>query len=78
LGVVVDNNDKAVSLCVFSWPVRGDATAEMTDVESFEPLEPLADGYRNYSKKDYTTSPEELMLDRTQLLGLTASEMTIL
>jgi catalase-peroxidase len=55
---------------------RGDATAEMTDVESFEPLEPLADGYRN-TVKDYTTSPEELMLDRTQLLGLTASEMTL-
>jgi len=57
---------------------RGDATEEMTDAESFEPLEPLADGYRNWSKKDYVVSPEELMLDRTQLMGLTAPEMTVL
>jgi catalase-peroxidase len=59
-------------------PGRGDATAEMTDAESFEPLEPLADGYRNWQKKDYVVSPEELMLDRTQLMGLTAPEMTAL
>ncbi|GAA5225006.1 catalase/peroxidase HPI [Membranihabitans marinus] len=59
-------------------PGRGDATAEMTDAESFDPLEPLADGYRNWSKKDYVVSPEELMLDRTQLMGLTAPEMTVL
>ncbi|HMB99921.1 MAG TPA: catalase/peroxidase HPI [Flavobacteriaceae bacterium] len=59
-------------------PGRGDSTEEMTDVESFEPLEPLADGYRNWLKKDYVVSPEELMLDRTQLLGLTAPEMTAL
>lgn len=59
-------------------PGRGDATAEMTDAESFEPLEPLADGYRNWLKKDYVVSPEEMMLDRTQLLGLTAPEMTVL
>ena len=57
---------------------RGDATDEMTDVESFEVLEPLADGYRNWLKKDYLVSPEELLLDRTQLLGLTAPEMTVL
>lgn len=57
---------------------RGDATAEMTDAESFDPLEPVADGYRNYSKQDYVVSPEELMLDRTQLMGLTAAEMTVL
>ena len=57
---------------------RGDATDEMTDAASFEPLEPLADGYRNWSKKDYVVSPEELMLDRTQLMGLTAPEMTVL
>lgn len=57
---------------------RGDATDEMTDAESFEPLEPLADGYRNFSKKEYVVSSEELMLDRTQLLGLTAPEMTVL
>ncbi len=57
---------------------RGDATAQMTDAESFEPLEPIADGYRNWLKKDYTVSAEELMLDRTQLMGLTAPEMTVL
>ena len=57
---------------------RGDATDEMTDAASFEPLEPLADGYRNWSKKNYVVSPEELMLDRTQLMGLTAPEMTVL
>ncbi|MDU8886293.1 catalase/peroxidase HPI [Yeosuana sp. MJ-SS3] len=59
-------------------PGRGDAIDEMTDAESFEPLEPLADGYRNWLKKDYVVSPEELMLDRTQLMGLTAPEMTVL
>ncbi len=59
-------------------PGRGDATAEMTDVESFEVLEPIHDGYRNWVKKDYVVSPEELMLDRTQLMGLTAPEMTCL
>ncbi|MCL4133672.1 UNVERIFIED_CONTAM: hypothetical protein GTU68_046320 [Idotea baltica] len=59
-------------------PGRGDATDEMTDAESFEPLEPLADGYRNWQKSDYVVSPEELMLDRTQLMGLTAKEMTVL
>jgi len=59
-------------------PGRGDATAEMTDEDSFEPLEPIHDAYRNYLKKDYTVSAEELMLDRTQLMGLTAPEMTVL
>jgi len=59
-------------------PGRGDATDEMTDVESFEPLEPLHDGYRNWLKQDYAVSPEELLLDRTQLMGLTAPEMTVL
>ncbi|MFH4965459.1 catalase/peroxidase HPI [Gaetbulibacter sp. M235] len=59
-------------------PGRGDATDAMTDAESFEPLEPLADGYRNWLKKDYVVSPEELMLDCTQLMGLTAPEMTAL
>ncbi len=57
---------------------RGDAKAEMTDAESFEYLEPVADGYRNWLKKDYVVTPEELMLDRTQLMGLTAPEMTVL
>jgi catalase-peroxidase len=59
-------------------PGRGDATAEQTDVESFAVLEPLADGFRNWLKKDYVVSVEELMLDRTQLMGLTAPEMTAL
>ena len=59
-------------------PGRGDASDEMTDVDSFAPLEPLADGYRNWMKKDYVVSPEELLLDRTQLMGLTAVEMTVL
>lgn len=59
-------------------PGRGDATQEMTDVESFEVLEPLADGYRNWLKKNYVVTPEELLLDRTQLMGLTAPEMTAL
>ncbi|TVR07714.1 MAG: catalase/peroxidase HPI [Salinarimonadaceae bacterium] len=59
-------------------PGRGDATAEQTDAESFEPLEPLADGFRNWLKKDYAVSPEELLLDRAQLMGLTAAEITVL
>ncbi len=59
-------------------PGRGDATDEMTDAESFEPLEPLHDAYRNWLKDDYTVSAEEMMLDRTQLMGLTAPEMTVL
>ncbi len=59
-------------------PGRGDATDEMTDVESFDVLEPVADGYRNWLKKDYVVSAEELLLDRTQLMGLTAHEMTVL
>lgn len=57
---------------------RGDATDEMTDAESFAPLEPIHDAYRNWLKKDYNVRPEELMLDRTQLMGLTAPEMTVL
>ena len=59
-------------------PGRGDATQEATDVESFEPLEPVHDGFRNWLKGDFTVSAEELLLDRTQLLGLTAHEMTVL
>ena len=59
-------------------PGRGDATEEMTDAESFAPLEPIHDGYRNWLKKDYAVSAEELMLDRSQLMGLTAPEMTVL
>ncbi|SIN90468.1 catalase/peroxidase HPI [Salinivibrio sp. ES.052] len=59
-------------------PGRGDATIEQTDVASFEVLEPVADGFRNWLKKDYTVQPEELLLDRAQLMGLTAPEMTVL
>jgi len=59
-------------------PGRGDATDEMTDAESFDVLEPLADGFRNWAKKDYVVSPEEMLLDRAQLMGLTAHEMTAL
>ncbi|MBU2606464.1 MAG: catalase/peroxidase HPI [Alphaproteobacteria bacterium] len=59
-------------------PGRGDATAEMTDADSFDAMEPVNDGYRNWQKADYDVSPEELMLDRSQLLGLTAPEMTVL
>lgn len=57
---------------------RGDATLEMTDLDSFNVLEPLHDGYRNWLKKPYDVCPEELMLDRTQLMGLSAPEMTVL
>ncbi len=59
-------------------PGRGDATEEMTDADSFAELEPVHDGYRNWLKDDYAVSAEELMLDRTQLMGLTAPEMTVL
>ncbi len=59
-------------------PGRGDATQENTDAVSFAPLEPLHDGYRNWLKQDYQVKPEELLLDRTQLMGLTAPEMTVL
>ena len=59
-------------------PGRGDATQAQTDVESFEVLEPLADGFRNWQKKHYVVKPEELLLDRAQLMGLTAAEMTVL
>jgi catalase-peroxidase len=67
-----------VELKVPFHPGRGDATAEMTDVESFAYLEPLHDGFRNWLKKDYAVSAEELLLDRAQLMGLTAPEMTAL
>ncbi len=59
-------------------PGRGDATDAMTDAESFAVLEPIHDGYRNWLKEDYAVSAEELLLDRTQLMGLTAAEMTCL
>ena len=57
---------------------RGDATDEQTDAESFAPLEPLHDGFRNWLKQHYSVQPEEMLLDRAQLMGLTAPEMTVL
>jgi catalase-peroxidase len=71
-------HDASVNITVPFIPGRGDATQEMTDVESFSVLEPIHDGYRNWLKKDYGVKPEELLLDRTQLMGLTAPEMTVL
>ena len=59
-------------------PGRGDATQAQTDIESFAVLEPVADGFRNFQKTDFTISPEEMLLDKAQLLGLTAPEMTAL
>ncbi|MGA0182844.1 MAG: catalase/peroxidase HPI [Candidatus Puniceispirillaceae bacterium] len=59
-------------------PGRGDASQEQTDIESFEVLEPVADGFRNFQKADFSVSPEEMLLDKAQLLGLTAPEMTVL
>ncbi|WP_205620563.1 catalase/peroxidase HPI [Nisaea denitrificans] len=75
--------EQAIKAAGFNVPVpfapgRGDASAEMTDADSFDSMEPLADGMRNWQKQDYVVSPEELMLDRTQLMGLTAPEMTCL
>jgi catalase-peroxidase len=67
-----------VSASVPFAPGRGDATQEQTDIESFAVLEPTHDAFRNYLKKDYAVSAEELMLDRAQLMGLTAPEMTVL
>jgi catalase-peroxidase len=59
-------------------PGRGDASQEQTDIESFDPLEPAVDGFRNFTKKDYSVSAEELLIDRAQLLTLNAPEMTAL
>ena len=57
---------------------RGDALQEQTDIESFSVLEPMADGFRNFQKRDFSVSPEEMLLDKSQLIGLTAPEMTVL
>tara|TARA_Y100000590_G_scaffold411063_1_gene504723 strand:- start:1789 stop:3921 length:2133 start_codon:yes stop_codon:yes gene_type:complete len=70
--------EKASGKPVAFTPGRGDATQEHTDIDSFAVLEPEADGFRNYLKKNFTVTPEELMLDRAHLLGLTAPEMTVL
>ena len=71
-------HDAGVKITVPFAPGRGDASQDMTDVDSFEPLEPVHDGFRNWQKKDYVVAPEEMLLDRAQLLGLTAPEMTVL
>ncbi|WP_435640463.1 catalase/peroxidase HPI [Micavibrio aeruginosavorus] len=78
VGVEKAAKDAGFNVTVPFAPGRGDATQDMTDAESFAPLEPLHDGYRNWVKKDYVVSTEEMMLDRTQLMGLTAPEMTVL
>lgn len=67
-----------ISINVPFAPGRGDASAEQTDADSFAVLEPLADGFRNWQKQHYSVTPEELLLDRAQLLGLSAAEMTVL
>ena len=70
--------DAGVNITVPFAAGRGDATEAQTDAESFSFLEPIHDGFRNWVKKDYVVQPEELLLDRTQLMGLTAPEMTVL
>jgi catalase-peroxidase len=78
VGIELAAKAAGVAVTVPFAPGRGDATAEQTDVESFAVLEPLADGFRNWQKTHYAVTPEELLLDRAQLLRLTACEMTVL
>ena len=78
LGIEHAARAAGVAVTVPFAPGRGDATEAQTDVESFDVLEPLADGFRNWQKKDYVVTPEELLLDRAQLMRLTACEMTAL
>jgi catalase-peroxidase len=78
VGIEKAAKEAGVSITVPFAPGRGDATQEQTDVESFAPLEPIHDGFRNYLKEDYAVAPEELLLDRAQLMQLTAPEMTVL
>ena len=70
--------DAGITIAVPFTAGRGDATDEMTEAETFSDLEPLHDGYRNWIKGSYMSSPEEMLLDRTQLMGLTAPEMVVL
>jgi catalase-peroxidase len=78
VGIEKAAKEAGVSITVPFAPGRGDATQEQTDVDSFAPLEPIHDGFRNYLKDDYAVAPEELLLDRAQLMQLTAPEMTVL
>ncbi len=78
LGVEQAAKAAGVNVSVPFAPGRGDASQDQTDVESFAVLEPLADGFRNWQKQHYVVKPEELLLDRAQLMGLTAAEMTVL
>ncbi|MBF9026931.1 catalase/peroxidase HPI [Rhodobacterales bacterium FZCC0188] len=78
LGVEQAAKAAGVEITLPFTPGRGDATQEQTDIDSFEVLEPVHDAFRNWLKADYTVQPEELMLDRAQLLGLTAPQMTAL
>ncbi|XXM73278.1 catalase/peroxidase HPI [Lysinibacillus sphaericus] len=70
--------DAGFNVTVPFTPGRGDAAHEQTDVDSFKVLEPVSDGFRNYQKKEYSVSPEEMLVDKAQLLGLSAPEMTVL
>ncbi len=78
LGVEMAAKAAGVNVTVPFTPGRGDASEDQTDAASFAPLEPIHDGFRNYLKEDYAVSPEELLLDRAQLMRLTAPEMTVL
>jgi catalase-peroxidase len=78
VGIEKAAKEAGTTLTVPFAPGRGDATQEQTDLESFAVLEPIHDGFRNYLQKDYAVSPEELLLDRAQLMGLTGPEVTVL
>ena len=78
LGVEQAARAAGVDVTIPFRPGRGDASQEMTDIDSFGVLEPIHDGFRNWLKQDYAVQPEELLLDRAQLMGLTACEMTVL
>ncbi|MGE0879299.1 MAG: catalase/peroxidase HPI [Acidimicrobiia bacterium] len=78
VGVELAAKAAGVDITVPFVPGRGDATQEQTDVDSFAVLEPVHDGFRNWQKDEYAVTPEEMLLDRTQLMGLTAPEMTVL